>query len=343
MKSVRISIIIPVYNSEEYLDKCLSSIVQQDMNSYEVILVDDGSTDSSPLICERYSATNPHFKSITKSNGGVSSARNVGLGVADGEYILFVDSDDALAPGALSALDAAIADKPDFVVAGFNIYNENILYATVAPKASSFYPAGKMDSFLTDTMRRNGAMYRGPWAKLYRNNVIRRNKIRFNESLCYAEDKLFIYDFLKHVTSAVSVKAPVYEYYRRVGTLSGGKTTERRTEQLLAVVPLLVDSLVRLEDMYPENKALKSVYHCDLICCDLMRVLRYFMKHRTALLTEDNISEAYRVLSYDSMLRVFERKVPGQVLNVILYKIGCVSFTKFVFKLSSSILNIFHA
>lgn len=343
MKSVRISIVIPVYNSEEYLDKCLSSIVMQDMNSYEVILVDDGSTDSSPLICERYSATDPRFKTITKPNGGVSSARNVGLSIADGEYVMFVDSDDALAPGALAALDAAISDNPDFVVAGFNVYNENIFYGTVAPKTSCFYPAGKMDDFLADTMKKKGALYRGPWAKLYRNSVIRRNKMRFNEALCYAEDKLFIYEYLKFVGSAASVNVPVYEYYRRAGTLSGGKTTERRATQLLAVVPLLSDSLVLLKEMYPDNRILRKVYHYDLVCFDLMRVLRYFMKRRTELLTEENLTEAYRVLSHDSMLRVFERKVPGQVFNVLLYKIGSVSFAKFVLKLTSSILNIFHA
>ena len=101
--------------------------------------------------------------------------------------------------------------------------------------------------------------------------------------------------------------------------------------------------LVSLEEMYPENRALRKVYHYDLVCCDLMRVLRYFMKRKTDLLTEENLSEAYRVLSHDSMLRIFERRVPGQVLNVLLYKIGCVSFTKFVFKLSSSILSLFHA
>ena len=148
MKSVRISIVIPVYNAEGHLDKCLSSIVGQDMLSYEVILVDDGSTDSSPLICERYSATDPRFKTITKPNGGVSSARNAGLNVADGEYVMFVDADDALTPGALSTLDAATAGFPDFVLGGFNVYEEDMFFGESVPVRS----AGMMDSFLADTM-----------------------------------------------------------------------------------------------------------------------------------------------------------------------------------------------
>ena len=96
-----ISVIIPVYNAEEYLDACLASIQDQSMPSFEAIMVDDGSTDSSALICDRYSATDPRFKNIRKPNGGVSSARNAGLEIAQGEYVMFVDSDDALLPSAV--------------------------------------------------------------------------------------------------------------------------------------------------------------------------------------------------------------------------------------------------
>lgn len=343
MKSVKISIVIPVYNSEDHLDKCLSSIVKQDMSSYEVILVDDGSTDASPLICERYSATDPRFKLISKPNGGVSSARNAGLNVADGEYVMFVDSDDALAPGALSVLYAAAAGFPDIVIGGFNIYNEKMFFGTTKPALSASYSGDRMETFFNETLMKAGDLYRGPWAKLYRNSVIRRHGVRFNEALCYAEDKLFIYEFMAHVTSAASVNVPVYEYFRREGTLSGGKTTERRASQLLAVLPLLSAALLRLEDMYPGNKSLRRVYHYDLVCCDLMRVLRYFMKHRTPLLSEENVLAAYQVMSYDSLLRMTERRVPGQIINTLLYKVGSVPFSMAVFKFSSFLLSLFHA
>lgn len=343
MKSVRISIVIPIYNAEGYLDKCLSSILRQDMHSFEVILVDDGSTDSSSLICERYSSTDPRFKTIVKANGGVSSARNAGMDVADGEYMMFVDSDDALAPGALSILSAATEGFPDFVLGGFNVYDDGIFYEASAPASASSYAAEEIGAFFTDTMTGSGKLFRGPWAKLYRTSVIRRNGLRFNESLCYAEDKLFIYEFLRHVSSAASINVPVYEYFRRSGTLSGGKTDERRASQLLDVLPPLSDALIHLMKAYPGNAAIEKVYHYDVVCHDLMRVLRYFMKRRTCLLTEENISMAYRVLSHDCLLRLWERKVPGQVVNVLLYRIGNISFSKSVFGLSSSILSIFHA
>ena len=97
MDKCRLSIIIPVYNVEEYLDRCLGSILDQDFTSYEVILVDDGSTDSSPLICDRYSATDSRFRTLHKPNGGVSSARNAGLELAKGltSGIVSIKSKDA--------------------------------------------------------------------------------------------------------------------------------------------------------------------------------------------------------------------------------------------------------
>ena len=121
MNKCRLSIIVPVYNAEEYLDRCLVSILEQDFSSYEVILVDDGSTDSSPLICDRYSATDPRFRTIHKENGGVSSARNSGLDLAKGEYVMFVDSDDALIPDSLEMLFEHMTGQ-DFAVGGYNYF-----------------------------------------------------------------------------------------------------------------------------------------------------------------------------------------------------------------------------
>ena len=118
MDKCRLSIIIPVYNVEEYLDRCLGSILDQDFTSYEVILVDDGSTDSSSLICDRYSSTDPRFITLHQSNKGVSAARNAGKNMAQGEYLMFLDADDALLPYALDSL-ADSATGEDVVLGGY--------------------------------------------------------------------------------------------------------------------------------------------------------------------------------------------------------------------------------
>ena len=122
MDKNKISIIIPVYNAEDYLERCIQSILAQNFSSYEVILVDDGSTDSSALICDRYSATDPRFRTIHKPNGGVSSARNAGISLAKGEYLMFVDSDDMLLPDAIESLmEKAYATGADIVEGNFNV------------------------------------------------------------------------------------------------------------------------------------------------------------------------------------------------------------------------------
>lgn len=98
---MKVSVIIPVYNVEKYLESCLESIKSQTFTDYELILINDGSTDESVAIMRRYAKTDARIRIISQSNRGVSAARNLGLSVAEGEYVLFVDSDDTILPDAL--------------------------------------------------------------------------------------------------------------------------------------------------------------------------------------------------------------------------------------------------
>ena len=121
-----ISVIVPVYNVERYLPMCLESIVQQCMDDYEVILVNDGSTDSSGAICDEFAAKHSEFRNIYQKNQGVASARNRGVEEAKGEYILFLDSDDYLVPGTISRLlQLATKNKLDVLGFGYNNVAEN--------------------------------------------------------------------------------------------------------------------------------------------------------------------------------------------------------------------------
>lgn len=117
---MRISIIVPIYNIVDYVSYCIESLITQDYQDLEIILVDDGSKDQSPKICEEWSERDSRIKVVHKLNGGLSSARNAGLDVASGEYVLFIDGDDYLANGAISVLVAVIeANKVDFVQFGY--------------------------------------------------------------------------------------------------------------------------------------------------------------------------------------------------------------------------------
>ena len=132
-----ISIVIPVYNKAEYLDQCLETLLQQDFGSFEILCVNDGSTDNSGVLCDDWAARDSHIRVIHQENGGVTAARREGVMQANGKYIMFVDADDSLLPGALRTMyDAAEQSGADEVIAPFRTYqgvNSPIVYKGFVP------------------------------------------------------------------------------------------------------------------------------------------------------------------------------------------------------------------
>ena len=124
MKYSLLSVIVPVYNTEPYLSRCIESILNQGSINFELLLIDDGSTDSSGAICDSYAEKDTRIRVFHKENGGVSSARNLGIDNAQGEWLYFVDSDDELLPNGLRTLVDNISDDVDVVMGGFESVNE---------------------------------------------------------------------------------------------------------------------------------------------------------------------------------------------------------------------------
>ena len=338
MDKVNISIIIPVYNAEKYLDAVLSSILSQSMHSYEVILVDDGSTDSSSLICDRYSATDPRFRTLHKPNGGVSSARNAGLNLAKGEYVMFVDSDDALMPDALENMFRNDADE-DLVLGGYMVYVGDIPTRSVHPHKERSYKGKEMTAFLDANIRRNCEMLDAPWAKLYRRKAI--GDLRFCEDLSYAEDKLFVFGFMSKCNSARTCAAPVYAYHIRPGSLGSDIVSDRHLQQLRRFLPQYVEILEKLKVKYPESTKLSRLYHNDLVSRYVCRILNIFARRRSALLSEEYLRWLYGLMTADMYLGVFSVRT-GQVFNIILFKIGNVKVSKWIYRMTSSICSLFN-
>ena len=123
-----ISVIIPVYKAEEYLERCVDSVLAQTYSNLEIILVDDGSPDNSGQICDRYAEKDSRVKVIHKKNGGVSSARNAGLDVATGEFVAFVDSDDFIAPDMYEKLMVSLSSGSDLSMCDFMMYSKHIFF-----------------------------------------------------------------------------------------------------------------------------------------------------------------------------------------------------------------------
>ena len=213
-----ISIVIPVYNAENYLECCLKSIVSQTYKDWEVILVDDGSKDSSGKICDRYENDFQNVKCIHKKNGGVSSARNAGIEQAQGEWLFFCDADDMLLPGALEKMAVETEQhQTEFLMFGYEKVSETgISLLKMIEEKNKIINRNRA---LLEMYRASDYPYQGYlWCKLFKRSVITDYHILFNETISFNEDRLFIIEYLTKVKSDIFyTTSPVYKYYVRNG------------------------------------------------------------------------------------------------------------------------------
>ena len=199
---MKVSVIIPVYNTGEKLCRCLDSIIAQEYSDFECIVVDDGSTDVSVAIIDEYAAKDVRFKAIHKENGGVSSARNYGLEIAKGEWIVFVDSDDYLLPDHISSMMAAVSEDVDLVMTGFRFLHPDKTTEHGYNKARHI---GKetIKSFLLDS---EFLRFQVPWDRAYRN----KKNLTFDEKLSLGEDRLFCYHYLMDCKGIATIDKITY-------------------------------------------------------------------------------------------------------------------------------------
>lgn len=207
-----ISVIVPVYNAERYLPKCVESIIKQTYKNIEIILIDDGSTDNSGKICDEYAKLDNRIKVIHKKNGGVSSARNKGLKEVQGQYIHFVDSDDFISPKLIQLLfKEANKYSAEFVAAGFS--RESNLPVGVEPEVlpPDFMTETNVEFINTFLDMPTQIMYT-PWAKLYKKEIIQNNNITFPEDIDLGEDLLFNLKYYTFVKKGVFLNKSLYSY-----------------------------------------------------------------------------------------------------------------------------------
>ncbi len=188
-KTIRYSIIIPVFNSKATLSRCLESVLAQHREDLEALLIDDGSTDGSREMCRRYAAEHGCFRFFPRAHGGVSAARNYGLSQAQGRYVLFLDSDDFLAGDCLSVLDGVLQTADwDLIQFSTNLLVGEMVIRRVFPAFSCAAPAELIDQYARLLCRRK---VNAPWGKVYRLDLIREHEIAFPQGLSLGEDKVF--------------------------------------------------------------------------------------------------------------------------------------------------------
>lgn len=209
MTNSLISVIVPVYKCEKYLKKCVGSILSQSYSNLEVLLIDDGSPDGSPAICDSFAAADKRVKVFHKENGGASSARNVGLENATGDYVCFVDSDDLVPENSVLDLFQSITKNACQYAEGIcGILGRSTVKKTIEKEKIISWAENPKE--LLCYLTQIGSY--SPYSKIYDAKIIREHNLRFDESLKCSEDTLFIRQYLSHCSRMVLIPTVVYEY-----------------------------------------------------------------------------------------------------------------------------------
>lgn len=259
---VKYSIIIPVYNAQDTLKRCLDSILRQDCKDYEIILVNDGSSDNSLNICKDYALKYDAVKVINKKNGGVSSARNAGINASKGEFILFVDSDDYVEDAFFEEL-LNIDSSVDFALfAQRKKKNDKFLFqpmtALVSQKSDNLFATTK-DLILSRKIS-------CPYAKLLKKSLIDEENLRFDESLYIAEDFIFCLEYLMKCKSVELRNTSIYISDKS----NDNSLTRSKKENLIDYFPLVFDKAFQLIEQSEFNDKQKNELFsvCDKLHVD---------------------------------------------------------------------------
>lgn len=224
----KVSIIVAVYNVERYIHRCIDSLLKQTYRNIEIILVDDGSTDGSPAICDEYAAKDNRVKVIHKPNGGVSTARQAGLDACTGDYVIHADPDDYVDADMIeSLLTEALTTDADIVTCDFYM-NEQVMKQHYKGSAELLKKLISVETICVC------------WNSMVRRDFIVKHHVAFTPSwLCMSEDFLFICRLLVAGAKAVHLQRPFYHYW----VSNAGSLTNKRSEKKLLSIIAVIDEL----------------------------------------------------------------------------------------------------
>ncbi|MEE1075772.1 MAG: glycosyltransferase family 2 protein [Acutalibacteraceae bacterium] len=256
-KNMLISIIMPVYNSEKYLDEAIKSVLSQTYSEFELLLIDDGSTDNSPAICDEFETKDSRIRTIHKPNGGVCSARNLGINEAKGEYITFIDNDDVYEKNFLEVMvNQLLVKKVDFIKCGrknttVDLEGNHIGYRVCAWNESKVY---SKDEFLKEYYRlKASGIMSSVWNGLYLKSFILENNLYFNETFRNGNEDVFFNNGCYIKCNSVAIISDVlYEHFYRNGHSTSLKYNEAQITTFIETVNLEEEFLapIKGEDTY---------------------------------------------------------------------------------------------
>lgn len=337
----KISIIVPIFNSEKYIERCVSSILSQSYKNFELLLVDDGSTDGSGAICDNFSEIDNRVQVYHNPNKGVSESRNFGLEIATGKWCCFIDSDDWVEPTYLNNFIWQGSLSPQLIIQSFIIHDyiykkDHIVHLP----DKVFYSPDETVRFLEESRNVHNGLI---WHRLFSKEIIDEYKIRFPKNVSFAEDGLFFLNYVKHVNTTVSTSLIGYHYIKRPGSLtSKGKKLPVQTYSFLFsnyIDTLFSFPLTGME--YSNHIDFSKKFACRLMSFWFVRNAylcpQYKEEYIKALLT---IEESYNFFSAKSLplsqkMQVRFLKVKNVFVRDIMLKISL-----FISKIESKISRI---
>lgn len=314
---MKFSIIVPVYNVDKYLRQCVNSVERQDYKNYEIILVDDGSTDDSPIICDEFKQKNTAIKVIHKKNGGLSDARNIGTEQAKGEYVIYLDSDDYWNDTAfLSKIYTLIdADKPDLLVFGYKKVLDN-------RDMFSYIPHSKSDS--VEELVKAGEFNICAWDKVVKRELLISNNIFFRKNV-YSEDMEWCSLLFKYVEKISILSETPYSYRQRTGSI-----TKKISEKNIADIKDNFEKCLLIKRDMSRKKSLAFEYY-------LAKNMSMFMIALSNL-KKQNQSKYYKfIVSNINFLKKYTRK--RELLIYMSTKILGISVTESLLSCVSRIMK----
>lgn len=247
-----VSIIVPIYNREQTLERCLCSILRQTYKKIEILAVDDGSTDHTEQILEKYRKLDGRIRVFRKENSGVSESRNLGMRMARGEYIQFADSDDWLPKNATESLLEGMRMGADMVIGDYcRVVGRKIWVKGHIPEEGVM----ERTQFAGYMMKAPANFYYGVmWNKFYRADIIRQEKLSCSKELDWCEDFRFNLEYLQYVVNVAVIQTPVYYYVKTKGSLVDTKIDMKQIIRTKRIIFEHYKELYQILDMYEENK-----------------------------------------------------------------------------------------
>lgn len=270
------SLIIPIYNAEAFLRKCLNSILNQNFFSFEVICVNDGSNDTSQNICLDYVRKDNRIKLYNQHNQGVSAARNMGIDHAEGEYIVFIDSDDWIDHDFLDNLHThLIISNPDILFYGFYEDMPSLVNPVLFDEISGFYQNPGEGIYQLEKIRRFGYA----WCKVFKTSIIKEYDLYFEDLISFREDEIFTLDYCIHVSNLLIIAGAKYHY--RCGNPDSLINKIRSYDELQYSADILCDKSYEIARRFASpllyaliRRELDIPYHMDAVLAIYNKIFR---------------------------------------------------------------------